>query len=147
MNIYERLTQDHETQRELCEQVGDTSGDTAERRRLWERLRKELEAHANAEEQTFYAEMIAKPDGQEKARHSVAEHKDMADLIEELEGKEMDSPGWLVTFKQLAHDVIHHVDEEEEEIFVCAREVISDSRADELVAEFDERKQVERTEV
>ena len=33
------------------------------------------EAHAAAEEETFYASLMTKTWGQDKARHSVAEHK------------------------------------------------------------------------
>lgn len=143
MDIYARLEQDHDRQRQLAKELSETSGDTAERRDLWEQLRVELEAHANAEEQTFYAEMISKPDGQDKARHSIAEHKDMADLIEELADKPMDSSGWLQTFKQLKHDVVHHLDEEEAEIFACARKVIDADRARELAGEFEQRKGAE----
>lgn len=48
MDIYDRLEKDHITQRKLCEKIEQTSGDTAERRKLWETLRVELEAHASA---------------------------------------------------------------------------------------------------
>ena len=58
MDIYARLEDDHEKQRDMSAGLARTSGDTSERRRLFDELRREIEAHAAAEEQTFYAELI-----------------------------------------------------------------------------------------
>lgn len=147
MDIYERLKRDHDAQRDLCAKIEETSGDSEERRALWRKLRVELEAHAAAEEQTFYAELMEQPDGSDKARHSVAEHKELADYVEQLEEKEMSSSGWLATFKDLSERTIHHVDEEEEEVFPLAQDLIANPRAEELGARFEERKKAEEKEL
>ncbi len=143
MTIYARLIEDHGKQRGMAAGLADTEGDSSERQRLFQAFKNELEAHAAAEEQTFYAELIASPDGQEKARHSVAEHKTAADLLEKLEDTDMSSSSWLQTFKKLREAVVHHLDEEENEVFPIARKIISDSRAKELGKEFDSRKKNE----
>ena len=140
MNIYERLTKDHDTQREMAARLAETAGDSDERRKLWDEFKPEAEAHANAEEQTFYAALIEHPEAQEKARHSISEHKEAADLIEKLSTDEMSSPGWLQNFKKLKEELEHHMEEEENEVFVKAREVISEETATQLVSDFDERK-------
>jgi tetraacyldisaccharide-1-P 4'-kinase len=57
---------------------------------------------------------------QDKARHSIAEHKEIDDYIEKLEATPMDTNAWLITAKDLIHKVNHHLDEEEKEIFVSA---------------------------
>lgn len=147
MDIYERLTEDHNKQRGLLGGVAETTGDTKERRRLFGQLKKELEAHANAEEQVFYAVLLAEPDGQEKARHSIVEHDEMNDLIAELEEMDMASGAWLNKFKELRHQAEHHVDEEEKEVFDRARKLLSDKEATDLVAKFDKRKQEEEKQV
>lgn len=136
MDIYERLIEDHEKQRGLGRALAATSGDSEDRRRLFDAFRKEVEAHAAAEEQTFYAELIAHDDGQEQARHSVAEHKDAADLIEELEETDMSSSAWLMRFRELHDELVHHLDEEEEEVFPKAKKLISKKRAAELGDDF-----------
>ena len=141
--IYERLKVDHDKQRALCAKILETQGDSEERQALWHDLFVELEAHALAEEQTFYSALMEKPDGTEKARHSVHEHKEMADCAEELHDMSMDQGAWLNKFKKLEHLVTHHVDEEEEEIFVRAKKVLSDEEATKLAADFNERKEAE----
>jgi signal transduction protein with GAF and PtsI domain len=143
MDIYRRLKEDHGKQRGLSAGLIETSGDTSERRRLFDALSKEVEAHAAAEEQTFYAELIGIADGQEKARHSVSEHKEAADLLDELKELDMASGGWLNKFKKLKEELDHHMDEEEAEVFKLAQTLIADKRADELGKEFDKRKQNE----
>ena len=49
MTIFEQLRADHETQRELIDQVLATSGASDERDRLFLNLKKQLEDHALAE--------------------------------------------------------------------------------------------------
>ena len=136
MNIYERLKDDHGKQRGLCGGLAKTSGDSEERRRLFAALKTEVEAHAAAEEQTLYAELIAKTQTQDQARHSVAEHKEAADLIEELEATDMSSSGWIATFEKLREELEHHLDEEEADVFPEARKLIAAKRADELGTAF-----------
>jgi len=146
-DIFTRLKQDHDRHRAMLERVGDTSGDTKERRDSFDQLRIDVSAHANAEEQSLYAEMLARPDLQDKGRHSVAEHKEVDDYFEELVEMEFSSTGWLTRFKTLRERLEHHMDEEENEIFAAAKKDLSDERAEELTRIFDERKPVEKQEV
>lgn len=144
MDIYQRLTQDHDRHRDLAIRIAETSGASAERRELWERFSTDCEAHANAEEQTLYAALIRQAKGQEEARHSVSEHKTAAELIEELNELDMASGGWLNKFNKLKAELEHHMDEEEQEVFVLAKRLIDHVMARELVPVFEERKSSEK---
>lgn len=143
MDIYDRLTKDHDTHREMAARLAETTGDSDERRKLWDEFKPEAEAHANAEEQTFYATLIEHPEAQEKARHSISEHKESSDLIEKLSTDDMSSPGWLQNFKKLKEELEHHMEEEENEVFVKARKVIPEETAIQLASDFEERKAAE----
>lgn len=140
MDIYKRLKKDHEKQRALCAELLETEGDTQERREKWSQLKTELEAHAAAEEQTFYAEVITHSEATDMSRHSVHEHQEMTKLIQELDETEMDTGAWLNKFKKLAHQVEHHLEEEEKHLFPKAKELLSDKVEDELADDFNERK-------
>lgn len=140
MNIFERIKQDHDRQRDLAARLLETTGDSPERRQLWGELHDDVEHHAAAEEQTFYAALIEKPDGQKKARHSISEHEDAAELLGELDDMDMSSPGWLLKFRKLKEELEHHMDEEESEVFGLARKLLSDGQAEELGAKFGQRK-------
>lgn len=140
MTIYQAIVGDHDMHRELLEGLAATSGDTAERRALWKRFFYDVKAHAAAEEETLYAKLIATEDGQPDARHSVHEHQELDDIMEELDGTDMASPGWLARFKVLKHDYEHHIDEEEDEIFSRARDEIGDDDGNEIGRRFKARK-------
>ncbi len=143
MNIYERLQQEHEVQKQLAAQIMRTSGDSSERRELFEEFKTEAESHAAAEEQTFYAALIEKQESQEQARHSISEHKSAADLIEELEETEMGNGGWIRKFEKLKDELEHHIAEEENDVFKMARRLIDSDEANELAEKFERRKQSE----
>ena len=142
--IYETLKQDHDKHRELLKKLSETSGDTEERRSLWKQFFYDVGGHAAAEEETFYGPMIETESGQPHARHSVAEHHELDELMQELDELDMSSPGWLTRFKKLRHDYEHHIDEEEQDIFPCAKESIGEDKNGKIAAEFKKRKAKER---
>lgn len=143
MNIFDEIIEDHEKQREQMDILANTEGDSEERKKIFDEFTKELKAHAAAEEQVFYANLMEDPDGTDKARHSVAEHSEALALIEELNNTSKSSAGWLQTFKQLKHDNEHHMKEEENEVFSRAREVFQKSEIDKMGDEFRTRKNSE----
>lgn len=141
--IYDVLKQDHDNHREVLARLEATTGDTPERQELYATMKQEVEAHAAAEEETFYATLMAKPEGQEKARHSVSEHKEAADLLGELDETDFSSSGWLARFRKLKEELEHHMDEEEDEVFAKARKLIAKAKAEELGEAFLRRKRAE----
>jgi len=143
MNIYDHLEQDHEKQRQLCEDIKQTRGDSQKRNKLWKELRIELEAHASAEEQAFYSELMKEPKGTDETRHAVEEHQQMTEMIEVLDNLDMDADVWMKKFEKLAKKVIHHVDEEEAEFFPKAKKIFSSEEAKEMGETFENRKPAE----
>lgn len=123
-DIYSAIKADHRAHRALLDEIAGTEGNSRARREAWRKFYCDVKSHAAAEEETFYSKLISKTWGQDRARHSVHEHKELDDIMEELNGMDMSSPGWLTRFKTLKHDYEHHMDEEESEVFERAREVI-----------------------
>lgn len=142
--IYETLKQDHDTQRELLAKISQTSGDSNSRKTLWNTFFYDVGGHAAAEEESFYGPLIETEIGQPHARHSVAEHHEVDELMQELNETDMSSPGWMAKFKKLRHDYEHHIDEEESDIFPCARKAIGGDEDGKIAREFTTRKAKER---
>lgn len=142
--IYETLKADHDKHRDLLKKLAETSGDSETRRKLWKTFFYDVGGHAAAEEETFYGPMIETQDGQPKARHSVAEHLELDELMQKLNETDMSSPGWMASFKTLHHDYEHHIEEEEEEIFPCAKEAVGTDEDGKMAAAFLTRKKQER---
>lgn len=128
MNIFEAIRKDHDKQRELCRLVTSTTGDSKGRKEMWEKLKHELKIHADAEERTFYAPLIHNDMMQEHARHGIAEHHEMDELIEKIDDTDLDSPAWLVFAKQLCDKVEHHLEDEEHSFFQLAGKVFTDEQ-------------------
>lgn len=132
MNIFEALRNDHDIQRKLLKKLVETSGDSKLRDTIFKSLKNELETHANGEERYFYKPLIDSDRTQEKARHSIAEHHEIDELIEKLEETDYDSSAWLKIAKDLQEKVEHHLDEEEQEVFQMAGKVLSENNKGEL---------------
>lgn len=137
MTIFDSLRDDHQKQRTLVDLVVKTTGDSDGREELWARLKRELEAHAGAEERYFYVPLMEHDLTQDKARHSVSEHKELDDFIEQLDEYEMSGPQWLQTAKELAHKLTHHLDEEEQEVFQLAGKALTDGQKESLAKEYE----------
>lgn len=130
--IFDALRVDHDRQRELIEKLVATTGSSDDRRTIFEDLKLELEAHARHEERQFYVPLMERDLTQEKARHSVAEHKELDDFVERLVDYDMSAPQWLTTAEELKERLEHHLAEEEREVFPLAGRALSDTEKEDL---------------
>lgn len=146
--IFEDLKRDHDRHRDLLARIGSSDPDSEERAELFEALRVELQAHAAAEEESLYSCMLANPELRDEARHSVAEHKEIDDYLGELVEADPSSDAWMKTFKELRHRYLHHIDEEETEMFPAASKDLDEATKAKLAAVFEKRKprELERAE-
>jgi hemerythrin superfamily protein len=125
------LTQDHRRVEQLFNQF-DQTGDAGIARQIF----LELSVHSMVEEELLYGLYSAKVDnaGAAEARR---EHQDAKDLILALEGMEPGSDEFLSTMGQLKASVMHHVEEEESEMFPKILDTIPDTAStlgDDIVA-------------
>lgn len=105
------LKDDHRRVEALFKQY-DQSGDP----QLALQVCLELSIHAMVEEELLYGLYSAKVDnaGAAKAR---AEHQEAKELILALEGMDATNDGFAATMTRLKTSVLHHVDEEESQMF------------------------------
>jgi hemerythrin superfamily protein len=126
MNLFENIKYDHEVQRSLLDKLVDTQGNSQEREKIYDELKNHLKTHADAEERYFYRPLFKHDATQDQARHSVAEHEEIDEILNTLDETAMDNPAWLHAAKELRHKVIHHLDEEEHDVFPMARKAINE---------------------
>lgn len=136
MNIYEALRASHKTQRELADALIETKGASDERTQLFTQLKHELEAHAVGEERYFYVPLMMHDMTMPHARHGIAEHHTLDDLIETLETTELNAPSWLINARKLRDEVYHHLEEEEKTIFQISGKVLTDEQKTNLAGEY-----------
>lgn len=136
MNIFESIRKDHESQRHLLKLLIETKGDSTERDLIFKKLKKELQVHADGEERHFYKPLISNDMMQEHARHGIAEHHEIDELIEKLEETDYDSSNWLKIAKQLQHKVEHHLEDEEHTFFQLAGKAFNDKQKTDLAKDY-----------
>ncbi len=138
MEIFEAIRKDHEKQRLLMKILLETSGNSESRREYFAELKDQLTQHAAAEERYFYAPLMKSDRTLEKTRHSIAEHNEIDELIAKLDETDMSSPAWLHHMKALQELVLHHLEEEEREVFQQAGKVLSEKEKDALAEDYSE---------
>lgn len=136
LNIFEALRESHERQRDLYRQLVQTTGDTPERRELFDQLKIELLAHELAEERHFYIPLMAQDAGVDLSRHAISEHHQLDELVESLEDADPATPVWLPLAKKLAEKVEHHLTEEEHKFFQMAGKLLTDKQKMALATDY-----------
>jgi hypothetical protein len=127
--IYDELRNSHATQRRLCNSMVRTNAKNATRRQqLFRELRIELAAHAAAEERYLYVPILMHDMGLNSARHALAEHHDMDELVEELHALDPAGDAWSNKAGELVHEVRHHLKEEETKFFQLSGKLLSDTQ-------------------
>lgn len=144
-SIFDRLKQDHDAHRQLFAKMADADRDKDEERleKLFEQFTVEVTAHAAAEEETLYATMLSRPDLREDAQHSVSEHKEIDDYLEELGELKFNGEAWRKKFAEMKKRYLHHIEEEEEEMFPDAAKDLTTDEEEKLGKLFAKRKPAE----
>lgn len=143
--IYDQLRQDHVKVKQVLEKMVATSEKaTKERVRLLNLLKKELLAHAHAEENVLYHELEQHKESKEIALEGEEEHHVAEHVLAELEQTDPADPHWKAKAKVLKELIEHHVEEEEEELFPQAQQLLDPEQAQEMGRRFLQQKQQEQ---
>ncbi len=143
-DIFERLELDHDKHRDLLDRITETKGKSSERKALFEEFTFEAKGHAAAEEQALYSTVLRKPSLTSCGRHSVAEHHEIEEMLNDVAAADMASDEWDEKFSELKHRYLHHIDEEEEEMFPRFAAELSEEDAVYMRGVFDRRKREEK---
>jgi len=143
-DVFGRLVEDHDRHRALLAMIEETEGKSPVRTALFEELVKELKSHAAAEEQALWSTVLRDPETTDDARHAIAEHKEIDDMLADLAARDMASPGWLRRFAGLKDEYLHHIREEEQEQFVAAEKHLRPTDVRYMRRVFNRRKREEK---
>lgn len=142
--IFGTLVEDHDKHRDLIARLADTKDADDRRKSLFTELTKEIKGHAAAEEQALWSTVLRKPEITEDGRHAVAEHKEMDDLLDDLAATDMASGEWLDKFENVKHRYLHHIEEEEQELFLDVEKWLTDEDTAYMDSVFKRRKVAEK---
>jgi hypothetical protein len=137
MNIFEALRVSHETQRALSARLLDSQPGTPEREHVFLELKQELLAHETAEERCFYVPLFEHDATVDAARHAIAEHHEMDEMVEGMEAMDARSQDWMECARKLCDKVEHHLSEEEHKFFQEAGKVLTESQKLSLAKDYE----------
>lgn len=136
MSIFDALREDHDVQRKLLDDLISTEGKSREREQFLSLIKEAMESHAAAEERYFYKPLMDFDKTIDHSRHSVAEHHELEELLEDLTETDMDTAAWMAKAKTLQERLLHHLDEEETEIFPVAGRALTPEMKNQLGSDY-----------
>jgi hemerythrin superfamily protein len=143
MDIYELIHTDHEEAKSLIEQVMSTSSH-AGRLSLSAKLRELVMLYNDAEADSFYVALDAHTSTRSIAARMRNEHKETDALFDAMMNVSMTPAAWEEKFADLRQALILHIGEEEGEVFMVARKVITPAVAQELAVAMQQLKALRR---
>src|SRR4030081_786208 len=137
MDAIQLLKDDH---RKVEKIFSDLENKRDDRRALFPDLDRGLSIHAEIEEKVFYpAARVAEPT-RDLVLESIEEHKQIKMVLADLEKTDMRTAEWAADLKVLKEDVMHHVGEEEKELFPKIQKILSKEQLEDLGTRMEELK-------
>jgi iron-sulfur cluster repair protein YtfE (RIC family) len=140
MDVFEMLKQDHRKVDGLFKQLEPT-GDASTRQQLFTQLKQELDLHAQVEETILYPALKQSPKTQDITEEAYEEHAEVKQLLAQMQQTPPSDARFDELLAELRDGVEHHVEEEESEMFVKAREALSAQQIEEITRRVQEAKQ------
>jgi hemerythrin superfamily protein len=128
MDAIELLKADHQK----VEKIFSAMEKDENRQKMFPELDRELSVHAEIEERIFYPATREAEPTRDLVLESIEEHKQIKMVLADLEQTDMTTDVWGAALTVLKEDVMHHVGEEEEELFPKVREVLSKQQLEDL---------------
>lgn len=145
MNVLDVLHDDHAVAERLFSDILRTSSaDKARREELFQTLKEALIKHSHAEEKVFYPQLRDKKPAHDMIEHGVDEHHKVEQLLSKMDTIPADSDDWLDALEDIHAKVKDHVEEEENDIFPKARQLLGDGELNQLTERFMRTKEREK---
>jgi hemerythrin-like domain-containing protein len=130
MDAFELLKADHKKVAALFDRLEAASG--KEKLGVFNQIKTELELHTHIEETIFYPALEKPAETHDLTLEAYEEHDVVKSLLTEMSGARAADDEWQAKAKVLRESVEHHVDEEENELFDKADDVLSDEEIESL---------------
>lgn len=139
MNVFDILKQDHQKVAGIFQQL-EPAADDATRQQLFRQLKQELDLHAQVEETILYPALKEASQTREITVEAYEEHAEVKELLARIEQTPPGESKWTDLVAELRHNVEHHVDEEESEMFGAAPGVLSGAQIEDITRRVQEAK-------
>ncbi|STX52055.1 Uncharacterized conserved protein [Legionella busanensis] len=143
MTIFTYLKKDHRVAKELINKILHLDPHATEQRDdLFNQLKKEIIIHSKAEEKVFYKPLKKEEATKEEIPHAKEEHEEVEQMLDRLSDKTLNGAAWTKLFQKMADSLMHHIEEEENEIFKDAKKELSSDEAQEMELAMQKEKKI-----
>lgn len=136
MQAFASLKADHQKVATLFSQA-ETAQTDQQKQQLFEQIRTELEIHTEIEETVLYPTLQEYEELVEHVREAFEEHRQVKTLLQEIGRLTDGSEKFDAKLKVMKENVEHHVEEEENELFPKAQQILSQDELSELEQELE----------
>ena len=141
MNIIEMLKQDHQEASAMMDRIESAGEGDPSVMTTFNQLKQALTLHTQIEEQIFYPALRNNDETQDQIEESFEEHQEVKDMLSQMSGMQSGNDEFLSLMSDLRDAVEHHVEEEENELFPQAQQILGDSRLQEMGQQMMQMKQ------
>ena len=92
--------------------------------------------HSHAEEKVFYPLLIDKKPSHDMVEHGLEEHHQVEKLLSDIQKIPADSDDWFDRVETLHAKVKDHVEEEENDVFPKARQLLGEGQLNQITERF-----------
>ena len=141
MDALQLLRGDHEKVKRMLEEL-DATTERAKKTRteMFERLKHDLTIHETIEEEILYPALIEFAKTKDITLEAFEEHHVVDLIVAELEATPVTDETWGAKLTVMKENLEHHIEEEEDEMFKQARQVMDHDELAELGDKMDARK-------
>jgi len=137
--VFKHLMEEHGKVGALLKRVNSSSEESV-RAELYPTIRKELLAHEKGEVMAVYPALAQFAETRHIAAQHAREAKELQSAIAAVDALAFSDASWGPTFERLVMLVETHVEQEEDEFFPKAQEVIGEDEAKALLPRFEQAK-------
>jgi hemerythrin-like domain-containing protein len=141
MLIYEALKKDHDVLKGHLERLVHSADASKEaREKIINTIRDDLVPHSRAEEAVFYNSLREIPETRDLVMHGYQEHMEAETILRALQAMDIVGADWHKLATKLQQGILHHIAEEEGDIFSAAQQVLAVEEAEMMTTAFQELK-------
>jgi hemerythrin-like domain-containing protein len=137
MNAIEFLIHEHNNVKKMLAEINGEAHGFENKKQKFNLLASDLIRHENMEQQVWYPHFKNKVS--DTVKHLVSEEKHAEEAIQKLEASKTEE-AWETLFLKFKHDVEHHAQEEENDLFPEVQKLLSEQELEEIGEEMSEFK-------
>ena len=141
MDIIEMLKQDHQEAAAMMDRIESAGAGDPSVMTVFTQLKEALTLHTQIEEQIFYPALRNNDETEDQIEESFEEHQEVKDLLSQMSGMQGDNDEFMSLMSELRDAIEHHVEEEENELFPQAQQILGGSRLQEMGQQMMQMKQ------